>query len=145
MCEIRLRLAQRFFGQLALGDVRRATHELHQTSRCVQNRMADGVDVFDRAAWKKDSEFHFVTRLFSDCSIDCPLPPGSILRMDALQPFFPSRRALFWIEAIYAVPFLGQMQGVSSRHPPGPTPCVREPLRFRQVRLASLEFRFLKL
>src|SRR5882672_5165430 len=106
--------------------------------------MADGVDVFDRAAWKKDSEFHLVIRLFSNCSIDCPLPLGSILRMSALQTFFKSRRAIFWIEAINAVPFLGQMQGVSSRYPPGPTPCVREPLRFLQVRLASLQLLFLQ-
>src|SRR4029077_956440 len=106
--------------------------------------MADGVDVFDRAAWKKDSEFHFVTRLFSDCSIDCPLPLGSILRMSALPTFFKSRRAIFWIEAINAVPFLGQMQGVSSRYSPGPTPRVREPLRLRQVRLASLQLLFLQ-
>src|ERR1700694_4045359 len=98
--------------------------------------MANGVDVCDRPVGKKDSVFHFVIRRFSDCSIDCPLPLGSILRMNALQPFFPSRRALFWIESMYAVPFLGQMQGVSSRYPPGPTPGVREPLRFRQVRLA---------
>src|SRR5258708_805523 len=59
--------------------------------------------------------------------------------MNALQPFFPSRYALFWIEAIYAIPFLGQMQGVSSRYPPGPTPRMRESLRFRQARLAAPE------
>src|SRR5258708_40370532 len=106
--------------------------------------MADGVDVFDRVVWKQDSEFHFVTRFFRDCSIVCLLPLGSILRMNALQPFLPSRRALFWIEAINAVPFLGQMQGVSSRYPPGPTPGMREPLRFRQVRLASLQLRSLQ-
>src|SRR4030081_2618382 len=106
--------------------------------------MADGVDVFDRAVWKKDSEFHFVFRLFSDCSIDCPLPLGSILRMSALPTFFKSRPAIFWIEAINAVPFLGQMQGVPSRYPPGPTPCVREPLRLRQVRLAALQLFFLQ-
>src|SRR5713226_6818320 len=105
--------------------------------------MADGVDVFDCAARKKDSEFHFVIRLFTDCSIDCRLPLGSILRMNPPQPFFPSRHALFWIEAIYAIPFLGQMQGVSSCYPPGPTPCVREPLRFRQVSLALLQLFFL--
>src|SRR5712664_1427120 len=98
--------------------------------------MADGVDVFDSAASKKDSEFHFVIRLFSDCSTDCLLPLCSILGMNALQPFFPSRHALFWIEAIYAVPFFGQMQGISSRYPPGPTPRVREALRFRQISLA---------
>ena len=98
--------------------------------------MADDVDVFDSAARKEDSDFLVVIRLFSDCSIDCPLPLRAILRMSALQTFFKSRRALFWIEAIYAVPFLGQMQEGASRYPPGPTPCVREPLRFRQIALA---------
>src|SRR5258708_2795173 len=98
--------------------------------------MADGVDVSDRAIRKNDSEFHFVIRLFTDCSIDCRLPLGSILRMSTLQPFFPSQHALFRIEAVYAIPFLGEMRGVSSRYPPGPTPRVREPLRFRQITLA---------
>src|SRR6267142_2029898 len=106
--------------------------------------MADGLDVFDRAVWKKDSEFRFVFRLFSDCSIDFHLPLSSILRMNALPTFFKSRRAIFWIEAIIPVPFLGQMHGVSPRYPPGPTPCVREPLRLRQIRLASLQLRFLE-
>ena len=85
MCEIPLRLAKCFFGQLALSNVRRTAYELCQIAGCVQNRMAYGVEVFDRAVWKNDSEFHFVVRLFSDCSIECPLPPGSILRMNALQ------------------------------------------------------------
>src|ERR1700682_4733957 len=106
--------------------------------------MADGVDVFDRAVWKKDSEFHFVIRLFSDGSIDYPFPPSSILWVIALQTFFKRRRAIFWIEAINAVPFLGQMHGVPSRYPPGPTPCVSEPLRLRQVLLASPQFLFLQ-
>src|SRR6202035_6124417 len=77
-------------------------------------------------------------------SIDCLLPLSSILRMRALPAFFKRRWAIFWIEAINAVPFLGQMQGVPSRYPPGPTPCVREPLRLRQVRLASLQLLFLQ-
>src|SRR5713101_7992088 len=100
-----------FLRPLAFGDVDHATHELHQIPGCVQDRMADGVDVFDSAARKKDSDFHSVIRLFTYCSIDCRLPLGSILRMNALQPFFPSRRAFFWIEAIYAIPFLGKVQG----------------------------------
>src|SRR5260370_5495383 len=106
--------------------------------------MADGVDVFGCGVRKKDSEFHFVIRLSSDCSVDCPFPLGSILWMSALQKLFKSRRAIFWIEAMNSVPFLGQMQGASSRYPPGPTPCVREPLRLRQVRLASLQLVFLQ-
>ena len=75
---------QQYLSPLSLGDVRRATHEFHQIPGCVQNRMADSVDVFDRPVGKKNSEFHFVFRLFSDCSIDCSLPLGSILRMNAL-------------------------------------------------------------
>src|ERR1700676_4020151 len=106
--------------------------------------MADGVDVFGCGVRKKDSEFHFVIRLSSDCLVDGPFPLGSILRMSALQKLFKSGRAIFWIEAIYSVPFLGQMQGVSSRYPPGPTPCVGEPLRLRQVRLASPQLLFLQ-
>src|SRR5580765_5849061 len=98
--------------------------------------MADGVDVFDRAVRKKDSEFQFVIRLFSDRSIDRPLPLASIQRMNAAQAFFPIRYTLLWIEAIYAIPFLGQMQGVSSRHLPDPASRMRQPLRFGQVILA---------
>src|SRR2546422_7407824 len=99
--------------------------------------MADGVDVFDRAVGKTDSEFHFVIRLFTDCSIDCPLPLGTILRMNALEALFPGRHALFWIKAIYAIPLLGKMHGFSSCHAPDPTPRVREPLRLLQVTIAS--------
>src|SRR5882762_3090672 len=108
--------------------------------------MADSVDIFERAVWKNDPEFHFVVRLFTDCSIDCRLLPlGSILRMNTPQTLFPSRHALFWIKAIYAVPFLGQMQRVSSRYLPGPTPRVREVLRFRQITLAPSQRFFRKL
>src|SRR6267154_2872965 len=106
--------------------------------------MADRLDVFDRTVRKKDSKFHFVIGLFTDCSIDCPLPLGSILRMDAVQPFFPTRHALFRIETIDAIPFLGEMRGFSSRHPPDPTPRMREPLRFGQVNLAPAQ-RFFRL
>src|SRR5260221_6772094 len=105
--------------------------------------MADGADVFDSAAWKKDSGFHFVIRPFSNCSIDHCLPLGTILGMNTLHPFFPSRHALVRIEAIYAMPFLREMCGLSPRHTPGPTPSVREPLRFRQIRLALLQLLFL--
>src|SRR5260221_515539 len=98
--------------------------------------MADGVDVFDGAVRKKDSEFHFVIRFFNDCSSDCPLPLVSIFRMSAPKPFFPSRHAFIGIEAIYPIPLLGEMQGGSPRHAPDPTPRMREPLRLRQITLA---------
>src|SRR5260221_729217 len=104
--------------------------------------MAGGDDVLDRAVRKKDSEFHFVSRLFTDCSFDRSLPLASILRMSAPQPFFPSRHALIWIEAIYPIPLLGEMQGGSTRHAPDPTPRMREPLRLRQITLAPLQLFF---
>ena len=100
---------QQQLGLFSLGDVCCATHEFRQIPRCVQNRMADSVDIFDRAVREKDPKFCFVIRLFTDCLIDCPLPLGSVLRMDTLESFLPSRHALFWIEAIYAIPFLGQI------------------------------------
>src|SRR5579864_4112944 len=98
--------------------------------------MADGVDVFGRGVREKDSEFDFVIRLSVGRSVDCPFPLGAILRMNALQKLFKSRRAIFRIEAKNAVPFFGQMQGFASRYRTGPTPGVREPLRFRQITLA---------
>jgi len=87
--------------------------------------MADGVNVFDRAARKLDSEFQFVFCLFVYCSIDCLLPLDPILRMNALQSLFPARDTLGWIVAIYAIPFLGQVYGLSIRYPPTPTPRMR--------------------
>src|SRR5712675_3544842 len=95
------------------------------------------VDVFDRAVRKKDSEFHLVVGFFTDCAVYCPLPLGSILRMNAAQPFFPTRHALFGIEAIDPIPFLGEMRGFSVRHSPDPASCMCQPLRFGQVSFAS--------
>src|ERR1700722_17137296 len=98
--------------------------------------MAEGVSVFDSAVRKKNSVFSLVIRLFTYVSIDGSFPLCPILRMHALRPFFPGRQALFLIKAIYAIPLLGEMHGVSSRYPPGPTPRMRKPLRFRQETFA---------
>src|SRR5580693_1225472 len=98
--------------------------------------MADGVDVFDRGAWEKNSEFHVVVRLLGHRSVDCLLPLGAVLGMNALKSLFQSRYAIFRIKAIYAIPFVGQVQRVSSRKLPDPAPRMREPLRFCQVTLA---------
>src|SRR6202023_1137022 len=134
--QIGLAPPQGIFRLFALRDVCRATHELHQIPSRIQNWTADGVDVFDYAARKKNSVFHFVIRLPNDCSSDCAFPLGSVFWMDALKPLFPSGHSLFRSEAINAIPFLGQMQGVSSRYLPNPTPGMREPLRFRKITLA---------
>src|SRR5580704_11315002 len=130
---------ERLFRAPAFGDFRRAAHELRQFSGRAYNRMANRVDVFDRAVRQKDSEFHIVFRLFSDGSLDDLLPPGSILGMNALEPLFPTWHALFWMEAIDPIPFLGQMQGVSSGNLPDPTCGMREPLGFRKIGLAVLQ------
>ncbi len=135
--KIRLRLAQRLFRPLALSDIRRATDELHQVAGSVQNRMANGVDVFHRGARKKNSEFHVVVRLFAHCSVDCFLPLASVLRMNALQSLFESRYAILQVEAIYPIPFVGQVHSISSCYLPDPTPRMREPLCFCQIPLAA--------
>src|SRR5437667_5057369 len=57
--------------------------------------------------------------------------------MNALEPLLPGRHALLWIKTIYAIPLFRKMHGFSSRHAPDPTPRMREPLRLRQVALAS--------
>src|ERR1700722_13077108 len=50
-----LALPDLLFRMLTFGDICRTTYELHQVPRCVQDRMADSLDVFHRAARKKDS------------------------------------------------------------------------------------------
>src|SRR6266700_2328011 len=91
----------------SVGDDNRATDELQQIPGCAHNRMTNGVDVSDGAAWKKDAEFQFVIRFFTYGSIDCCLPYGSILGMDALQTFLPGRHTRFRVEAVYPIPFFG--------------------------------------
>src|SRR5580658_8931582 len=101
--------------------------------------MANGVNIFNSAVREKDSEFHIVFRLLADGSIDDSLPPVAILWVKALEPFFPTRHALFWIETIDPIPLIGQMQGIPSRHLPDPTSGVREPLCFIEVHLTLLQ------
>src|ERR1700730_10897432 len=97
--------------------------------------MANCMNVFERGVRKENSEFQIVVRLFIHCSIDYLVPFGSILRMNTLQSLLPSRSSIFRVEAIYAIPFVGQVQRVSSRYLPDPTPRMREPLCFRQITL----------
>src|ERR1700730_3596888 len=101
--------------------------------------MTDGENVSERPVGKQDPEFHFVIRRFRDCPINCFCPLGSILRMNALQPFFPIGRALFWIETIYAIPLVGQVQHYPSLNPPNPTPHMGEPLCLRQITFAPAQ------
>src|ERR1700751_4196749 len=59
--------------------------------------------------------------------------------MNALQAILPCRKAIFWIEAKDAIPLLRQIRHLSSLYAPNPAPHVGDPLRLRQVRLATLQ------
>ena len=102
-------------------------NELQQIAGCVAHRMSGALQVLDRAARQKDAEFQLVSRR----STDCFLPPGAVFRIDAQQQFFPSRPAVFRIQAVDAIPLLGQMHGFSRRDAPGPTAGMRELLNRR--------------
>src|SRR5712672_1590839 len=98
--------------------------------------MANSADMFDRAPRKKDAKLNFVFRLAGYCPFNRLFPLGSVLRINALQPFFPIRRSQFRLEAVYAVPFFREMQGLPSRYLPDPASRMSESLRFRQISLA---------
>src|SRR5271168_148886 len=101
--------------------------------------MADSVHVFESAVRQKNSEFHIVFRLLPDGSVNYSLPSVSILWMKALSAFIPTRHTLMWIEAVDAIPFIGQMQSVPTRYLPNPASGMREPLGFLKVHLALLQ------
>jgi len=86
--------------------------------------MADGVDVFTVPSGRRiriSTSYPF----FTDCSIDCPLPLFSILRMNALCLFFPKPTCLFLVEAIYAIPFLGESKASPPATPQANSPYAR--------------------
>src|SRR5439155_25855824 len=72
-------------------------------------------------------------RLLMNCSLDCSLPRVSILRMYSLQPLLPRWHSLFGIKSVNAIPFVRQMQCVSSCYLPNPTTRVRQPLRLCEI------------
>ncbi len=69
--------------------------------------MSDTVEVSHGAIRKENPVFNFVVRLFTDCPIDGLLPPGSIVKMNALQSFVPGQHAFLGIETVDAIPFFG--------------------------------------
>src|SRR5690242_13200945 len=97
--------------------------------------MTNSVKVFDRSCRRKNAEFLFVFRFFDDCLFDCAHPLVSVIRMNALYSLIPTRDSVLWIESPDAVPFIGQIDCISSFEPPDPSPYVCDSLRFRQVGL----------
>src|SRR5579859_1412439 len=97
---------QPIFRTLAIGYVHRTANELDEFSRRARNRMAHGLNPLDRSVRQQNTKLHVVVRLLSNCPLDCSLPLVSILRMHALQPFFPPGHSSSRIKSVYAVPFL---------------------------------------
>src|SRR5580698_5310274 len=138
MSQIRLELSQFFtllLGGFELCNVGRAAHELLQISGVGKDGMADSADPLHLSVRKKDAELLIVIGFFHDCPFDHPRPLNAILRMDAFEIFFPSRRSLSWIEAINPVPLLGEVYRLPVRWAPSPAARVGEFLRLSQVRL----------
>src|SRR5260370_8002277 len=81
-----------------------------------------------------------VGELFIDCPVRCLLPLRSIIRMSALKECIESRLSTVLVETQHAVAFLGPIPDLTGGGCPCPTARMAEPLRFRQVCLALLQF-----
>src|SRR6266404_7692137 len=95
--------------------------------------MANGVDPLHFSIRQKNPELQIVIGFFHDCPFDRALPLKAILRVDAFETFFPSRRSLSWIKAVNPVPLLGEVQRVPIRYAPDPAARVGQPLRFGKM------------
>src|ERR1700758_4565695 len=102
--------------------------------------MGQSMNPLERSVRKKNTELYFIVRPLTNCSLYCPLPCISIVRMYSLQPLLPLWPPLFRIKSVYAIPFIRQMERVSSCHLPNPVTRVRYPLSFREIGLAPSEF-----
>src|SRR5713226_8533839 len=129
---------QLIFRTLAIGYVHRTTNELDEFSRWARDGMAHSVNPLESSVRKNNAELKVVIRFLTNCARDYCLPLVSILRMHALQPFFPPWHPSPRIKSVYALPFLGKMQRVSSCYLPDPTAHVRKPLRFCEMRFTAL-------
>src|SRR6266849_3095027 len=101
--------------------------------------MANSADPLHLSVRKKNAELLIVIGFFHDYPFDNALPPKAILRVDAFETFFPSRRSLSWIEAVNPVPFLGEVHRIPIRYAPNPAARVGQLLRLGQVRLSPLQ------
>src|SRR5713101_7163806 len=97
---------QLIFRTLAIGYVHRTTNELDEFSRWARDGMAHSVNPLESSVRKNNAELKVVIRFLTNCARDCCLPLVSILRMHALQPFFPPWHPSPRIKSVYAVPFL---------------------------------------
>src|SRR5882724_3019289 len=129
---------QLIFRTLAIGYIHRTTNELDEFSRCAKGGMAHSVNPLENSLRKNNAELYVVIRSLTNCSLDYPFPSASILWMYPLQSLLPRWDPLFRIKSINAIPFIRQMQHLSSCYLPGPTAQVRKPLRFCEIRLAAL-------
>ncbi len=138
-CEIRLRLAQRLFCPLALGYVDHSTDEFNEIAGLAWNGMAYHVDVSDPAAGMNDSVIQLELRVLTRCCLDRFANFGLIIRMDALKERFVSRLSTVRIKTHHPVAFFGEVLDLALRRYRCPTARVAEPLRFRQITLASAQ------
>src|ERR1700722_18015348 len=99
--------------------------------------MANSMDPPHFSIWKKNAELQIVIGFFHDCPFDRALPLKAILRVDAFEIFFPSRRSLGWIEAVNPVPLLGEVHRVPIRYAPSPAARMGQLLRLCQMTFTS--------
>src|SRR5580700_1468348 len=99
--------------------------------------MRDGVEVFQRAAGRNDPEPPFDACRFADSPLERLGPPRPIYRMNALPELFERGDPLVRIEAVQASVFIRGVGYLSGHAVQRSGTCMREPLRFGKVGLAS--------
>ena len=85
---------------------------------------------------KNNTVLDFIVRFFADCPIYSCLPFRQVLRVNSLATLAPPALVSFGIKSVNAIPFLREV-GVIRVNVSNETTCVRQPLRFSQVALAS--------
>src|SRR6266481_2822355 len=100
--------------------------------------MANRANPFELSVRKQNAKLNFVSRALSNRSFDCSLPLASIFGIYSLQPLFPRGHPFSRIKSIDAIPFIRQMQHLSSCYLASPTAQVGEPLRFCEIRFTAL-------
>ena len=77
---------------------------------------------FDCSTWNDNSKLDVVIRFLGDCSIAGRLQPGPVVGMNTLQVLLPTRRTVFRVKIVYAIPFFGEVQWSSAWRLPGKGP-----------------------
>jgi hypothetical protein len=131
--------AQGFFRPLAVGYVHHGTDEFNEIAGWAENGMAHHVDISDLAAGMNDSVIQLEIRSFTLCFLDRFPDSGLIIRMNALKEHFVSRLATVRIKTQHPVAFFGHVPDLARGRHPRPTARVAEPLRLRQIALASAQ------